>query len=290
MKLRPMLAAPVTDEQLEDLPYPLLLSPKYDGIRALEPVGGPLKSRKLIDIPNREVQRLFDQLKLRHCDGELIAGDPTAPDCYNRTQDVVMERDAPADDVWFYVFDSFRQPEAPYVVRRLDLPLRHPRVKLVPQHKVRNAAEVRKWEVYFVKAGYEGIMLRAYTGPYKCGRSTLKQAWLLKLKRYQDSEAVVLRVYERQRNTNKATRNALGYAKRSSAKAGKVGTGLLGGFQCRDLKSGVVFDCGTGKLKRHELVLHGWEQTIIKYRFQPAGVKEKPRYPRYIGKRDRRDM
>jgi hypothetical protein len=64
---------------------------------------------------------------------------------------------------------------------------------------------------------------------------------------------------------------------------------MLGGFHCRDLKTGVEFDCGTGTLKREELALEGWVGTVIKYRFQPSGVKDKPRYPRFVGRRKRSD-
>ena len=40
-------------------------------------------------------------------DGELIVGDPIAPDAYRQTVSVVMSDDKPADGVRFYMFDWY---------------------------------------------------------------------------------------------------------------------------------------------------------------------------------------
>lgn len=291
---RPMLACPLKGK--EQVPLPTLLSNKYDGIRALVLPGKGLVSRKLKPIPNEELRALFGQAAYLFLDGELIAGSPTAPDCYHRTEKVVMTRKASASGVKFYVFDLLGSNpswlEQPYRVRYAELRRVAAKlygVKVVQQRLVRTPYGLRDQEGRSVQQGYEGAMARHPEGPYKQGRATAREGWLIKVKRFEDSEARVLGVYPRKKNTNKQERDERGYAKRSTHKAGKVATKLLGGFHCRDLKTGVEFDCGTGVLKRHELTMEGWVGTVIKYRFQPAGVKEKPRYPRFVGKRKRRD-
>ena len=76
-------------------------------------------------------------------------------------------------------------------------------------------------------------MIRTPDSPYKCGRSTEREGWLLKIKRFEDAEAVVLDTYEGMSNQNDAQRDAFGRTKRSLAQAGKVGRGELGGFVVR---------------------------------------------------------
>ena len=144
--------------------------------------------------------------------------------------------------------------------------------------------------------GYEGIMLRNPGGIYKHGRSTLKEGHLLKLKRFVDSEAIVIDVKPLMHNENEAVRNKLGHLERSSKKAGKVATNMVGSLVVRDVKTGVEFEIGTGfdeKQRydlwsdRHLIVAQKW---VVKYKSQPIGVKEKPRFPVFLGFRDKRDM
>jgi ATP-dependent DNA ligase len=100
---KPLLAATVKDVQA--LRFPLLASQKLDGIRATVQ-GGRLLSRTLKEIPNRYVQEMFADLP-NGLDGELIVGDPIAPDAYRQTVSVVMSDDKPADGVRFYMFDWY---------------------------------------------------------------------------------------------------------------------------------------------------------------------------------------
>ena len=73
---KPMLAAPVTDIEL--LNYPVLASPKLDGIRCVV-IDGVAYSRSLKPIPNEEIQKFFSSGKYDGFDGELICGPHNAP-------------------------------------------------------------------------------------------------------------------------------------------------------------------------------------------------------------------
>src|ERR1035437_8371630 len=98
-----MLASKVTD--IARLKFPVLVSKKLDGIRATVQ-GGHLLSRTLKPIPNVNVQALFKGLP-EGIDGELIYGDPCAPDAYRQTVSIVMSDDKPANGIQFHVFDKF---------------------------------------------------------------------------------------------------------------------------------------------------------------------------------------
>src|SRR5690606_5448014 len=64
--------------------------------------------------------------------------------------------------------------------------------------------EVLEYETHCLKMGYEGLILRNPDAPYKFGRSTLKEGSLLKLKRYEDAEAIVVSLEEAMHNDNEA--------------------------------------------------------------------------------------
>ena len=107
---KPMLAAKPKPEDLDatlaSLRYPLLASPKLDGIRATVQ-NGKLYSRSLKLVPNLALQALWGRTTLDGLDGEIIVGPPTAPDCFARTTSLVMSRDGGSEDAAYYVFDSF---------------------------------------------------------------------------------------------------------------------------------------------------------------------------------------
>src|SRR5437899_138139 len=79
--------------------------------------------------------------------------------------------------------------------------------------------------------GFEGVMLRKPDGPYKFGRSTVREGYLMKVKRFTQEEAVVVGYEEQETNLNEATKDALGHTKRSSHKAGKRPAGVLGALR-----------------------------------------------------------
>ena len=99
--------------------------------------------------------------------------------------------------------------------------------------EIADAVQLAAYEEECLAAGYEGVMVRTPDSPYKCGRSTEREGWLLKIKRFEDAEAVVLESYEGMTNQNAAELDAFGRTKRSLAQAGMVGRGELGGFIVR---------------------------------------------------------
>jgi DNA ligase 1 len=293
---KPMLA--VDCGGVDSLSFPLIASPKLDGVRAIISADGVL-SRTLKLIPNKKVQALLKGIPVG-LDGELLAGDPCAPDVYRKTVSMVMSEDAAIDGLKYHVFDIQR----PYTfgARYLELcnfvrscpELMRDDCEIVPQHTVTDVKNLLALESEWVSLGYEGAILRKPDGPYKHGRSTRKEGYLLKLKRFSDSEAEVLGVVELMHNGNEAKTNALGHTERSSHKAGKVGMGVLGALQVRDCKTGVEFEIGTGftAAERAAYWTLGVASVIgrlAKYKYFAGGSKDKPRFPVFLGWRNQID-
>jgi DNA ligase-1 len=109
---------------------------------------------------------------------------------------------------------------------------------------------------------------------------------MLKVKPFEDAEGRVTGWYEEQENTNEAKREITGKLKRSSAKAGKVNKGTLGGLILADVKSGVEVRVGGGFTKEQRAELWKIRELLlgklVKYKKQQMGEKDKPRHPNFV--------
>lgn len=290
-----MLADKLPDGALPS--FPCLVSPKLDGVRCIIGADGVVYSRKLKPIPNRHVQKLFGKKKFAGLDGELTVGPSNGKDVFRDTMSGVMSEDG-EPDVIFNVFDKLSS-ESGFLKRfnaayaAIGAPSEGCRVVLVEHTTVNNQEGLVDREAHFLSEGYEGLMIRSSEGPYKFGRSTVREGYLLKLKRFSDAEAVVIGFEELQHNENAQERDALGHAKRSTKKAGKVGAGMLGTLLCRDEATGIEFGIGGGFTEAERVELWKVRDTLVgrltKYKFFPTGSKEAPRFPTWLGWRDRRD-
>lgn len=283
--LKPMLLCKDSPDT-STLKYPMYASPKLDGIRALV-VNGRVMSRTMKEIPNKEIQRRFGRAEYEGFDGELIVGDPNDKDVYRKTVSIVMAHDKDAIDVEYYVFDKYDHPGA--FAERYEAAGKIASSMLLIHNVVFNEQDLAQFEMDCLSEGYEGVVIRSSEGIYKQGRTTAKENIAFKLKRYLDSEAVVIGTEEEMHNTNEKVTNELGRGQRSTHKAGLVGKGTMGALIVRDVVTGVVFNIGSGFNARERL--NDWpDGTIVKYKYFPVGVKDKPRHPIYLGIRDRMDM
>lgn len=304
---KPMLAAAIdyAEGDLDRLTYPLIGSPKLDGIRCVK-VGGEALSRTFKPIPNKYIRAKLMKWLPDGADGEIMSGN-TFQDC---TSNVMSFEGEPAFKFWMFDYVKGGKKEGlnvPYEKRLENLYWWFETkfkanksvakyVKPIPYAEINNLDELLDYEAKCLRDGFEGICLRAPSSPYKCGRSTFKQGWLLKLKRFVDAEAEIVGFVELMHNENEAKLNEVGQTKRSSAKAGKVAGDTLGTFKVRDLASGVEFEIGTGRGLTHDLRRAIWRDRdnfvgkIVKYRYQPVGVKDKPRIGSFLGFRDAADM
>lgn len=301
-KTRPMLAAqvPVTAADIDFQKGPVWLSGKLDGIRNLQ-MKSTSKSRKLIDLPNLHVQRTLAHSILDGLDGEIVVGAPEAPNCIQATTSGVMSINGEPDFI-YYVFDCWDSPNVGFAdrkgyvrrrvaaARRQGLP-----VMYLPQVLIHTRDELEEAIGLNYELGLEGSIIRSHNGLYKFGRSTLREGLLLKVKEASDSEIHVTGFIEMEHNNNAAVKDELGLTKRSTHKAGKVGAGTLGKLVGIDVNSGKPTVIGRGKMTAVE-AKHVWDNQHLylgkfaKYRFSPYGMKDEPRFPRFICWRDERDM
>lgn len=288
--MKPLLAA--TAKSINDITFPCYCTPKIDGIRCLIYNGYPV-SRSLKHIRNKHVQMTLRSLP-EGLDGELILNTSTE---FSEVSSAIMSEDGEPNFI-YCVFD-IATTTSNYLDRISDVEkmyndgsLPECVIPVVPE-TIHNQEEFFAYEAKCLNDGAEGIMVRN-DGPYKFGRSGLREGLLLKWKRFVDSEAEILGFIEQLHNDNVAKVNALGRTERSSHKGNLIPNGMLGALEVRDIHTGVEFRIGTGfddKLRRaiwRDKVKY--QNLIVKYKKQPHGEKDKPRFPTFLGFRHEEDI
>ncbi len=298
---KPTLAATLpVDADLSSLPYPLWASPKYDGRRALVQ-GGNLVSRNGIVVPNRSACEPIEALDLEGYDGELVVGPATAPNVRNRTMSYLATQGhvetgevVRREPLTYYVFDWFDEShEQPFEERQVGVrPSGVPvvnvidkwtKVVIVKQKLIKTPREIAQYEAEKVSDGHEGVMLRSANSgkPYMQKRSTLREFELVKWKRWETGEAVILAAHPLEHNLN-ISKTAAG--RKSSKKVGMVKDAMrFGSATMRDVKTKAEFSVQIPgeKLQRW----NGWRmyaadylQMKFVYKYQP-GAKGVPIHP-----------
>ncbi|MDR1658879.1 MAG: hypothetical protein LBR94_00870 [Desulfovibrio sp.] len=267
--ISPMLAL---NADLSKVCFPVFASHKIDGIRAVVR-DGIVYSRSGKPILNAFVQDMFGHL--HGFDGELVVGQRNSPDVFRKTQAVMSEYGEP--EASFIIFDSWNRTNtyAEWLAEHIERmnAFCGNGVFLLRQHLVGSLPELTAFEEKSLAEGYEGIMLRGPHSGYKFGRSTLKEGFLLKVKRFAEAEAEIIGKEEQhsENGTPKAT---------------------LGAFTVRNLSDGVIFNLGAGFTKKErDSFWHGAipDNAVVRYRYFPTGNKNAPRFPVFAGLRNRID-
>ena len=297
--LKPMLAGKL--DGIDNAKFPLLATPKLDGIRCLM-IDGNCLSRKFKAIPNNHVRDLLEKELANICqigdlDGELMVTGTG----FNGVQSGIMSEDGiPNFEYW--VFDFVTDTAKPYHERMTALgALALPKFcKKVLPVVVNNKEELSQLEVNWLAQGFEGVMVRSLNSPYKNGRSTAKEHYLLKLKQFEDSEAKIVGFEEQLHNNNIAEEDELGHTKRSKHQENMIPANTLGKFIVEEVGDtpwkGKQFAIGTGEGLTAELRKEIWINRdkylgkLITYKFQPFGIKDLPRLPIWKGFRDDGDI
>jgi DNA ligase-1 len=287
------------EANMSKLVFPYYVSPKIDGIRCLI-INGKAVTRALKPIPNHHIRESLESSAfvdlLEGFDGEIIVGDPTDPKAFNTTTSAVMSREG-KPNFTFLVFDRFA--EGVYSERFIEwtkdkFVLLPPFVKLIDQYLMTSQKVLDIIYEEFIARGYEGAMLRTPNSPYKQGRSTLNENYLLKLKPFEDDEAFIVGYEEQFANTNEATINELGYTKRSSKKEGKVGKGVLGALVVKSKRFEETFKVSSGFDDAMRALIWDNKSSFlgkqIKYKYQKYGMLNVPRIPTFLGFRADWDM
>lgn len=295
---KPMLAASLlpssvehTDakilEAMSKLRYPVLATIKKDGIRALR-LNGSLLSRTLKPIPNKSIR---DRSLILPGGFDMELWNPELN--YEEIESIVMSREHPRSDlIQFHILDWFGK-EGGYMNRCYEIRKwqTDPNISCPPHQPLYTANSLLTWFKVVEREGHEGICFRTLNSPYKQGRSTLKEQYLIKLCRFHTSECVILSMIEQYENINETKRHATGQMNRSSHGFNMIGKDTLGALEVKDIHSNIEFKIGTGvgldDKKRKEMWMNKekYVGTVWKYKYKGGG-KNKPRSPILLGKRD----
>ena len=297
---KPLLAARLDDNTVDDLKYPVGVTTKIDGIRALM-IDGYLVSRTFKPIPNKHIQSMAATWIPSGMDMELTA---EGGNFQQSTGACMRESGEPEMHIWVidYIPGKLEEPYIDRINKAMKYALEHWHnapfkwTVLFPQ-SVSDKDQLQIIEEKALADGFEGVMVRDLQGRYKCGRATFKEGILTKIKRFEDCEAEILSVEEQYHNDNVAEKDAFGRTKRSTKQENLRAAGTLGSFVVKGINGtykGVEFKVGTGfdqatrdKLWADRKSLVG---KIVKVTYFPTGVKDAPRFPTFAGFRDKEDM
>lgn len=290
------LLAPTDPIPLENVPLPAIVSPKADGFRLIcDPERGP-STRSLLPIANTYVRDVIASMGIPFVDAEIITFTDGKRDEFEDVQSKLTKR-AGQPEFQILAFDMMRNFDAPYTDRLKDLEdtyaHRSSLVFKIHEYKwVHDLAELQVMERHWVEVdGWEGLMSRRPDGRYKFGRSTEREAILLKYKRWYDDEGVIIGYAEGETNLNEAGKDELGRTKRSTAKDGKVPNGKLGSLH---IQWGDVTFWLSGfteeQAVKYWAIRDELPGQLVNFKFQGRMKSGAPRFPGFRGLRDRSDI
>lgn len=276
------------DELRDSKYYPLYASFKFDGIRGLNK-NGEVVSRSAKILPSGFIRANYWGNECHGFDGEFVPKVLRAGNVYKDAFSAVMTHGCQTPVDW-HLFDhhanvdwSFERRYA--YLREMVQKYGTDGIKIIEQKLVHNWDELLAYEQVALDLGFEGLVVRRRDAPYKYGRSTGSQQYLMAMVRIAKSECEILGFYEGLANTNEAVIDARGYTTRSKHLAQMVGKDTLGGFEVRDIHTGCEFKIGVGEGLDHAARAEVWANRpkykgrISKYKFKPYGVDIAPRQP-----------
>ena len=319
--------APNDQVELKDIQFPVLSSYKLDGLRCIF-YKGEMLSCSLKPIVNKQLRKKFqviaDYSKANNLilDGEfynhnipfgLISSCVMTQDVTDKKaikswtekceeRDIKITREEAMEGIKFYCFDVVQNDnfEEPFAGRTLHVgALAFLYFELVEQVKQEYIKLPETIELMFEKAldnGYEGLILKDPNGRYKCGRGTVKEALIYKVKPYRTFDGVIKEVVQATKvdpNAEKKT-NELGRSVTSKKKEDRILIEKASAFLVDYVVDGVIM----GEVKpviamtdvEKETVWANKAQYIgkmIEYKGMLIGSKDVPRHPvmlRFIDK------
>jgi len=215
-KFLPMLA-PNDKVNLDEIKYPILASTKLDGIRCIF-YKGEMVSRSLKPIVNKQLKEKFQPIadySKEHnliLDGEIYSPDLT----FQEIISFVMTKDLEdsktikkmggsvsiPEDLKFYCFDIVKDDnfdeefiERNYIAQEIVMDFED-LIVLVAQTNVISKHQVEAHFEYALDKGYEGLILKSFDGRYKCGRGTLKEGLIYKVKPFLTFDSKIIDVVQ----------------------------------------------------------------------------------------------
>lgn len=234
--MKPLLAA--TLEHVNQVPFPVIASPKIDGMRCLIH-NGKAYTRSMKPIPNMFVRSVLESEGIEAADGELVVRGSNFREAMS-----ALRRSDSTPDFRYIIFDV--PGLNPYWKRLSRIPIvANSPFDIIVSKTLLSSSELEDYEHLCLANGYEGVMLRRPDGEYKQGRSTIKEFFLVKMKRFVDAEATIIACHPLTHNENDPFTNELGLQARSKRQEGLIESNVLGSFEVQD-SEGRTFSVGSG--------------------------------------------
>lgn len=310
---KPMLA-PNQETNLDEIQYPILASYKLDGIRCLF-IKGEMLSRSLKPIVNKQLREKFaDLIKYSKIHNLILDGEIYSPDLtFQEITSFVMTQDFEdkksikkhgkvltiPEHLKFYAFDYVKDNnfDEPFMKRGLGVDSLgvFGNIVEVVSHTFMPCRE--DIEAHFKRAldeGHEGLILRKKNGRYKCGRGTIKEGLIYKVKPFVTVDAKIKEVLQgtKVKDGVEKTVNELGRSVTSKKKDDREFTDMVADFIVPYENTTVKVSCSRMPHDQRKEVWANKQSYIgktIEYKFLRIGLKDKPRSPNWIRFREDKD-
>ena len=295
---RPQLC-PNEQPDLDTLKFPLLVSFKYDGIRAIFK-DGELLSRSLKPLNNIHLNKRFEALKQYSKDNNVILDGEFWTDevSFNELSGIIRSDDKELPfNMDFYCFDYLTAENLPFCHRvaayekcrdleKLTSGYFHP----VTQKIVNSKETLELCFDFALKHGFEGLILRSPTSPYKFGRCTLKSGDAYKMKPYMTFDAKIIDVVQatEAREGSEKKINELGRSVTSQKKADRVLINKASVFTVLYEGKELGVTIALTDPEKEEIWIHKdkYLGRWIEYKGMLVGSKDLPRHPIFLRYRD----
>lgn len=314
MKFKPQLA-PNQKVNLDEISYPLLASTKLDGYRCIF-YKGEILTRSLKQVQNKQLREKFEELRKYTednnliLDGEIYSHELTFQELnkFFMSEDLESERSIKRygkvltipEHVKFYAFDCIIDGdfELPFIERCMNIiPIAKHFEKImfyVDQIQINSKEKIENIFEKVLEQGYEGLILKDPNGRYKCGRGTIKEGLIYKIKPFLSFDAKIIGVGQStvvDPNAEKKV-NELGRSVTSKKKCHRV---LIE----RACEFHVLYE---GKLVKPVLAMTNEEKDevwknresyigkTIEYKGMLVGAKDVPRHPVLVRFREDKDQ
>lgn len=312
-RFKPILA-PNEEVDLDKIKYPISASFKLDGIRCIF-YKGKILSRSLKPIQNKQLKeklepiRSYSEIRNIILDGEIYSPKLTFQEItsFVMTQDFEDKKSIKKfgkilkipEHLKFYCFDSIRDDlfDQIFFERMLNANLNgtldNEIYQYVEQFRCDNKDAIIKTFNHAIEHGFEGLILRDPKGYYKCGRGTLKEGIIYKVKPYRTFDAEIVDVVQATKVDPNAEKkiNELGRSVTSKKKGDRILIEKASAFWVEyDNKPLKVCIACTDK-EKEEI----WKNRskyigrMIEYKGMIIGSKDVPRHPVLVRFREDKD-
>jgi DNA ligase-1 len=305
--------------------FPALSSNKLDGIRCLF-IDGEILSRSLKPIVNSQLREKFEPLakySKEHniiLDGEiycdeipfnLISSCVMTQDVNDKKAitkwtelcedyDVSVSRVDAMSHLKFHCFDVVSQGnlEESFIdrIKELEkiLKLYPSLMAMVKQVLSTDLTDIKNHFERALESGQEGLIIKSLEGKYKCGRGTIKEGLIYKVKPFVDIDAVIVGVKQGTKVDPNAEKkvNELGRSVTSKKKGDRILVEMVSDFYVDYEGHELKVSCSSMSHKDREKYWKIKDELIgkmIEYKGMLIGSKDVPRHPVFLRFREDKD-